>query len=186
MERLDQSRQIPQGCLEQQVRSGLWPAISRSAMLRIHGDRDSLLAALTAHWADQQLQITQPLRPAVALSRCPLPPPSSTWRSQAQWWASSGLQCSTSAQAGMDLLIGTLPADWEPGPACCSRQRSACRKGSTRQEPSNRARGFMGGNQAFPLLPAVTHARFARLSAKRVTETGRRAARAGRDPKTMQ
>ena len=29
-------------------------------MLRIHGDRDSLLAALTAHWADQQLQITQP------------------------------------------------------------------------------------------------------------------------------
>ena len=26
-------------------------------MLRIHGDRDSLLAALTALWADQQLRI---------------------------------------------------------------------------------------------------------------------------------
>ncbi|MFM7753092.1 MAG: hypothetical protein ACKO58_01675 [Cyanobium sp.] len=35
------------------------------AMLRIHGDRNSLLAALTAHWADQQLQIPQPLRPVV-------------------------------------------------------------------------------------------------------------------------
>jgi hypothetical protein len=35
------------------------------AMLRIHGDRISLLAALTAHWADQQLQIPQPLRPVV-------------------------------------------------------------------------------------------------------------------------
>lgn len=32
-------------------------------MLRIHGDRASLLAALTAYWADQQLQIPQPLRP---------------------------------------------------------------------------------------------------------------------------
>jgi hypothetical protein len=32
-------------------------------MLRIHGDRSSLLAALTAHWADQQLQIPQALRP---------------------------------------------------------------------------------------------------------------------------
>jgi hypothetical protein len=32
-------------------------------MLRIHGDRASLLAALTAQWADQQLQIPQPLRP---------------------------------------------------------------------------------------------------------------------------
>ena len=32
-------------------------------MLRIHGDRRSLLAALTAHWAEQQLQIHQPLRP---------------------------------------------------------------------------------------------------------------------------
>jgi hypothetical protein len=41
-------------------------------MLRIHGDRDSLLAALTAHWADQQLQIPQALRPVVApLSRRP-------------------------------------------------------------------------------------------------------------------
>ena len=35
-------------------------------MLGIHGDRNSLLAALTAHWADQQLQIPQPLRPVVA------------------------------------------------------------------------------------------------------------------------
>ncbi|MEI7667143.1 MAG: hypothetical protein WCI65_13945 [Synechococcaceae cyanobacterium ELA263] len=34
-------------------------------MLRIHGDRNSLLAALTAHWADQQLQIPQALRPVV-------------------------------------------------------------------------------------------------------------------------
>lgn len=33
------------------------------AMLRLHGDRNSLLAALAAHWADQQLQIPQPLRP---------------------------------------------------------------------------------------------------------------------------
>jgi hypothetical protein len=35
-------------------------------MLRIHGDRNSLLAALTAQWAEQQLQIPQPLRPVVA------------------------------------------------------------------------------------------------------------------------
>jgi len=34
----------------------LEPAIP-SAMLRIHGDRLSLLAALAAHWADQQLQL---------------------------------------------------------------------------------------------------------------------------------
>ncbi len=34
-------------------------------MLRIHGDRDSLLAALTAHWADQQLQIPPELKPVV-------------------------------------------------------------------------------------------------------------------------
>ena len=34
-------------------------------MLRIHGDRISLLAALTAHWADQQLQIPPSLRPVV-------------------------------------------------------------------------------------------------------------------------
>jgi hypothetical protein len=31
-------------------------------MLRIHGDRDSLLAALTAQWADQQLQIPTVLK----------------------------------------------------------------------------------------------------------------------------
>ena len=36
------------------------------AMLRIHGDRSSLLAAPTAHRADQQLQIPQALRPVVA------------------------------------------------------------------------------------------------------------------------
>jgi hypothetical protein len=43
-------------------------------MLRIHGDRSSLLAALTAHWADQQLQIPQALRLVVApLSRRPRP-----------------------------------------------------------------------------------------------------------------
>ncbi|MEY4808556.1 MAG: hypothetical protein RLZZ206_2945 [Cyanobacteriota bacterium] len=35
-------------------------------MHRIHGDPTSLLAALTAHWAEQQLQIPQPLRPVVA------------------------------------------------------------------------------------------------------------------------
>jgi hypothetical protein len=35
------------------------------AMLRIHGDRDSLLAALAAHWADQQLQIPAALKPVV-------------------------------------------------------------------------------------------------------------------------
>jgi hypothetical protein len=34
-------------------------------MLRIHGDRNSLLAALTGHWADQQLQLPQALRPVV-------------------------------------------------------------------------------------------------------------------------
>ena len=45
--------------------SAWWPALSANAMLRIHGDRDSLLAALTAHWADQQLQIPQTLRPVV-------------------------------------------------------------------------------------------------------------------------
>ncbi len=34
-------------------------------MLRIHGDRNSLLAALAAHWLDQQLQIPPPLKPQV-------------------------------------------------------------------------------------------------------------------------
>ncbi|WP_185466403.1 MULTISPECIES: hypothetical protein [unclassified Synechococcus] len=34
-------------------------------MLRIHGNRDSLLAALAAHWADQQLQIPTMLKPVV-------------------------------------------------------------------------------------------------------------------------
>jgi hypothetical protein len=44
------------------------------AMLRIHGDRNSLLAALTAHWAEQQLQIPQPLRPVLGpIRRRPSP-----------------------------------------------------------------------------------------------------------------
>ncbi|MCP9778491.1 hypothetical protein [Cyanobium sp. Tous-M-B4] len=34
-------------------------------MLRIHGDRNSLLAALSAHWVDQQLQIPPPHKPQV-------------------------------------------------------------------------------------------------------------------------
>jgi hypothetical protein len=34
-------------------------------MLRIHGDCNSLLAALAAHWVDQQLQIPPPLKPQV-------------------------------------------------------------------------------------------------------------------------
>jgi hypothetical protein len=34
-------------------------------MLRIHGDTGSLLAALAAHWVDQQLQIPPPLKPQV-------------------------------------------------------------------------------------------------------------------------
>lgn len=32
-------------------------------MLRIHGNRDTLLAALIAHWADQQLGLPPSLRP---------------------------------------------------------------------------------------------------------------------------
>jgi len=32
-------------------------------MLRVHGDRDSLLATLAAHWADQQLQIPTAFKP---------------------------------------------------------------------------------------------------------------------------
>ena len=38
-------------------------------MLRIHGDRNSLLVALAAHWADQQLQIPPTLKPQVRLIR---------------------------------------------------------------------------------------------------------------------
>ena len=34
-------------------------------MLRIHGYCNSLLAALAAHWVDQQLQIPPPLKPQV-------------------------------------------------------------------------------------------------------------------------
>jgi hypothetical protein len=34
-------------------------------MLRIHGNRDSLLAALAAHWAEQQLQIPGRSLPAL-------------------------------------------------------------------------------------------------------------------------
>jgi hypothetical protein len=43
-------------------------------MLRLHGDRDSLLAALTAHWADQQLQIPSALRLVLAGSIQPASP----------------------------------------------------------------------------------------------------------------
>ena len=32
-------------------------------MLRIHGSRDTLLAALLVHWADQQLELPPALRP---------------------------------------------------------------------------------------------------------------------------
>jgi hypothetical protein len=34
-------------------------------MLRIHGDRQCLLVALTAHWADQQLQLPPELKPVI-------------------------------------------------------------------------------------------------------------------------
>jgi hypothetical protein len=55
-------------------RSSLVGVHAAHVMLRIHGDRASLLAALTAHWANQQLQIPQALRPVVApLSRRPRP-----------------------------------------------------------------------------------------------------------------
>ena len=47
------------------ARSGWGEALSAHAMLRIHGNRDSLLAVLTAHWAEQQLQILTSLRPVV-------------------------------------------------------------------------------------------------------------------------
>jgi len=43
-------------------------------MLRIHGDRSSLLAALAAHWADQQLQIPAAFKPLVRPIR-PQPQP---------------------------------------------------------------------------------------------------------------
>jgi hypothetical protein len=39
--------------------------LSATAMSRILGDRESLLAALTAHWADRQLQIPPVLKPVV-------------------------------------------------------------------------------------------------------------------------
>ena len=43
-------------------------------MLRIHGDRDSLLAALAAHWADQQLQIPPTIKaPVRPIRRGPRP-----------------------------------------------------------------------------------------------------------------
>jgi hypothetical protein len=41
-------------------------------MLRIRGDRSSLLAALAAHWADQQLQLPA-LGPGSALNPAPQP-----------------------------------------------------------------------------------------------------------------
>jgi hypothetical protein len=42
-------------------------------MLRIHGDRNTLLVCLTAEWAEQQLQILQRLRPPL------LPPIRRPW-----------------------------------------------------------------------------------------------------------
>ncbi|MFQ6539174.1 MULTISPECIES: hypothetical protein [Aphanothece] len=42
-------------------------------MLRLQGNRLSLLAALTAHWADQQLQLPQPWRPSPREIRRSLP-----------------------------------------------------------------------------------------------------------------
>jgi hypothetical protein len=60
------------------TRAGLSSLVSSDfepAMLRIHGDRSSLLAALTAHWAEQQRQIPQPLSPAPgSIRRRPRPP----------------------------------------------------------------------------------------------------------------
>ena len=47
------------------ARSGRRAALSANAMLRIHGDKGSLLAALAAHWVDQQLQLPPPLKPQV-------------------------------------------------------------------------------------------------------------------------
>jgi len=38
-------------------------------MLRIHGDRHSLLAALAAQWADQQLLIPAALKPVVRMGQ---------------------------------------------------------------------------------------------------------------------
>lgn len=47
---------------------------SHLPMLRLHGNRDSLLAALAAHWAEQQLQIPPRLRPELRpLIRQPRP-----------------------------------------------------------------------------------------------------------------
>ncbi len=43
------------------------------SMLRIHGDRPSLLAVFTAHGAEQQLQIRKPLRPAPRTLKPPIP-----------------------------------------------------------------------------------------------------------------
>jgi hypothetical protein len=36
-------------------------------MLRILGDRRSLMVALTAHWLDQQLQLPPPVAPALTV-----------------------------------------------------------------------------------------------------------------------
>ncbi|MFM1900509.1 MAG: hypothetical protein RLZZ216_1085 [Cyanobacteriota bacterium] len=50
-------------------------------MLRIHGDRDSLLAALAAHWVDQQLQIPIMPKPLVRPICCrPRPLPERLWQ----------------------------------------------------------------------------------------------------------
>jgi hypothetical protein len=50
-------------------------------MLRIHGDRDSLLAALAAHWVDQQLQIPIMPKPLARPICCrPRPLPERLWQ----------------------------------------------------------------------------------------------------------
>jgi hypothetical protein len=52
-------------------------ALLATDMLRIHGDRDSLLASLAAHWADQQLQIDTTPKPVVRPIRRRSRPPNS-------------------------------------------------------------------------------------------------------------
>jgi hypothetical protein len=47
------------------TRPAWWAVLSARTMIRLHGTRDTLLAALAAHWADQQLQIPVTLRPTV-------------------------------------------------------------------------------------------------------------------------
>jgi hypothetical protein len=59
------ARLSPAAWGHQMAGTGLDSAIPHHAVLRIRGDRHSLLVALTAHWAGQQVQFPQPLRPVV-------------------------------------------------------------------------------------------------------------------------